>query len=382
MNQKQPPYLLVENRSDLSRITDELKIEPVIGVDLEADSMFHYQEKVCLLQISTRSRNILVDPLSLEDLLPLSPVFADPNIRKVFHGADYDIRSLYRDFGIEVHSLFDTQIAARFLGIRETGLASLLEKRFQVHTEKKYQKRDWSERPLPAAMLAYAVRDTCHLLSLSLALERELREKERLFCVEEECELLSRVRPTEPNHNPLFWRFKGARRLTPRSLAILETILQFREKKAVRRDHPPFKILGNRPIMEIAERKPKNIIDFEGIKGLSPRLIKTLGRPLLKEIDNVMNLPEDELPKFPPRKAGQSVDPKVTERIKALKKWREQRAGRMRGDPSIVCTNDQILSLALAHPKTPGYMEKIVGIRRWQVKLFGDEICALLKRIG
>jgi ribonuclease D len=231
-------------------------------------------------------------------------------------------------------------------------------------------------------MLAYAVRDTCHLLSLCLTLEQELREKERLFCVEEESELLSKVRPAEPNHDPLFWRFKGARKLDPRSLAILEVILQFRKEKAVLRDHPPFKILGNGPIMEIVERMPKTINDFKGIKGLSPRLIKTIGRPLLEEIDSAMNLPKDELPKFPSRKAGQSVGPKVTERVKALKKWREQQADMMRVDPSIVCTNDQILSLALAHPKAPKYMEKIVGIRRWQRKLFGDEICALLKRIG
>jgi len=379
MNQKQPPYLLVENQSDLSRIAAELQKEPVIGVDLEADSMFHYKEKVCLLQISTPSQNILVDPLSLEDLSPLSPIFSDLNIRKVFHGADYDIRSLYRDFGIEVHSLFDTHIAAKFLGIKETGLASLLERRFQVHTEKKYQKRDWSKRPLPTAMLAYAVLDTCHLLPLSRILEQELRKKARLFCVEEECELLSRVRPAEPNHNPLFWRFKGVRRLDAQNLAMLETILQFREEIALRRDRPPFKILGNGPIMEIVERKPKTLKDFEGITGLSPRLIKTLGRPLLKEIDNAMNLTEDEPPNFPLKKAGPSIGPKVRKRIKTLKEWREKQADRLGLEPSIVCTNDQILSIVIAHPKAPKYMEKIVGVRRWQIKLFGDEICALLK---
>jgi len=239
MIREQPAYLLVKDRSNLSRIAAGLERETAIGVDLEADSMFHYWEKVCLIQISTPLQDILVDPLSFDDLSPLSPVFTDPNILKVFHGADYDIRSLYRDFGIEVNSLFDTQIAARFLGIMETSLASLLKERFGVFVAKKYQKKDWSKRPLSADMLAYAVQDTCHLLPLSRILEKELRIKDRMFCVEEECALLSRVRPVPPDGSPLFLRFKGARRLDPRGLAVLESILQLRDEMAIRRDLPP-----------------------------------------------------------------------------------------------------------------------------------------------
>ena len=132
MKRDHPAYLLVKDESNLGHIAAALEKEKAIGVDLEADSMFHYQEKICLIQISTSIQNILVDPLFLEDLSALLPVFANPDIRKVFHGADYDIRSLYRDFGIEVNSLFDTQIAARFLGIRETSLASLLKERLGV----------------------------------------------------------------------------------------------------------------------------------------------------------------------------------------------------------------------------------------------------------
>jgi ribonuclease D len=194
--------LLIEKDADLNKIVAELQKEPAIGVDLEADSMFHYQEKVCLLQISTHTLNIVIDPLSVQDLSPLAPVFGDARIRKVFHGADYDIRSLYRDFGIEVHSLFDTQVASRFLGARETGLASLLKMRFDVSSDKRYQKKDWSQRPLSAAMLTYAVQDICYLLPLAGILERELMEKGLLFCVEEECEQLSGVRPNSSRNRP------------------------------------------------------------------------------------------------------------------------------------------------------------------------------------
>ena len=381
MIREQPSYLLVKDRSNLSRIAAGLERETAIGVDLEADSMFHYQEKVCLIQISTPLQDILVDPLSLDDLSPLSPIFADPNILKVFHGADYDIRSLYRDFDIEVNSVFDTQIAARFLGIRRTGLARLLKERLGVLVEKKYQKRDWSERPLPAAMLAYAVQDTCHLLPLSRILEKELRVKGRLFCVEEEFELLSKVRPVPPDANPLFLRFKGASRLGTRGLAVLESILQLRDDTARRRDLPPFKILGNAPIMEIAERRPVTERDFGRIKGLSARQVRMLGRSILKKIDESTKLPENELPAFP-RNTEERIGAKASKKVKALKGWRELRAKEMSIDPSLVCTNAQIHSLALAYLKRRKDLEGIDTIRAWQRRLFGSEICYILKGIG
>jgi len=289
-------YVLIETDADLKKIIPELQGEPVIGVDLEADSMFHYQEKVCLVQISTQRLNLLIDPLSVKDLSPLAPVFADHRIRKILHGSDYDIRSLYRDFAIEVHSLFDTQIAARFLGLRETSLASLLYEKFHVSSDKKYQKKDWSQRPLPAPMLQYGVQDTCYLLSLVGILETELMEKGRLFCVEEECELLSRVRPNSSKKAPFFPSFKGAARLDPRSLAVLENVLVLRDQLAKRRDCPHFKVLGNKPIIEIARIKPVTKTDLAGIKDLSLKQIDRMGGAIIKMVREGLNLPEDALP--------------------------------------------------------------------------------------
>ncbi len=373
--------LLIENDADLNKIVAELQREPVIGVDLEADSMFHYQEKVCLLQISTHTLHIVIDPLSVQDLSPLSPVFADARIRKVFHGADYDIRSLYRDFGIEVHSLFDTQIAARFLGVRETGLASLLKMRFDVLCDKKYQKKDWSQRPLPAAMLKYAVQDICYLLPLADILERELMEKGLLFCVEEECERLSGVRPNSSRNKPLFLSFKGAARLDPRSLAVLEKVLCFRDQVARRRDRPHFKVLGNNQIMEIARIKPVTKTDLTGIQGFSPKLIDHMGQSLIEKVMEGLSLPDEVLPVYP-KKARQRLKSKEAARVKALKSWRERLSGKLGVDPALVCTSAQIQAIAIANPGEPENMECIEDIRKWQIKLFGLDICNVLRETG
>ena len=201
----------------LNAAARQLAKTDAIAFDLEADSMYHFQEKVCLIQIATDTVTLVIDPLKLDDLSPLKPVMANPRIRKVLHGADYDIRSLYRDFNIAVRNLFDTELASRFLGIRESGLDAVLQARFGVHLDKKYQRKDWSKRPLPQAMMDYAAGDVHHLLPLAALLENELLAKGRLSWVREECDVLRQVRSPEQNNAPLFLHFKGAGRLRRRA---------------------------------------------------------------------------------------------------------------------------------------------------------------------
>jgi len=378
---RDPHYVLVQKPADLARIAVRLKREKALGVDLEGDSMFHYQEKVCLLQVSTTLENFVFDPLALGDLSPLAPLFADAGTRKVFHGSDYDIRSLQRDFGIRVNSLFDTQIAARFLGMGETSLASLLKSQFGVIIGKKYQKRDWSERPLPHGMLSYAVRDSCYLLPLARVLENEVLAQGRLSWVEEENELLSKVSPAPRAQNPLFLKFKGASKLDRRSLSVLESVLQFRDRVARRRDLPPFKVLSNGPIMEMAQQKPTTEKALKTIKGLGPKQVEALGCPLLEQIKAALTLSEDSLPVYP-RGTPEHVPPGVRKRGKALKKWREERSRDLGIDSALVCTNTQIQLIARENPKNMDEFRQIQGIRNWQKHVFGPEICARLKTIG
>ncbi len=386
MNEDGRDYLHVENRDALLKAVDILQKEAAIGVDLEADSMFHYREKVCLLQFSTPSKNILVDPLAVKDLSPLAPVFKSAEIRKIFHGADYDIRSLYRDFKIEVNTLFDTQIAGRFLGLRDIGLASLLEERLNISLKKKYQKKDWSQRPLPAPMMEYAVHDTCYLLALSQNLHDELRQTGRLSFVEEECQLQTTVRGAEPNDQPLFLKFNGAGRLDRRSLAVLEALLQFRDSVARQRDLPLFKVMGNSQIMALAKRKPVKVADLQNIKGFSPLFkkngqINQLGEGILKAVPPALALSENALPVYP-RKKSEKISPKVGERVKCLKEWRDRQGGEMGVDPALICTNAQAKILALVNPETPDDMKKIIGIKNWQREQFGHKICRALKRLA
>jgi len=377
-NPSSPDYIFVENEVDLSRLMPELGGERAVGVDLEADSMFHYHEKVCLIQIATPRRNLLIDPLSVKDLSPLVPLFADRRVRKVFHGADYDIRSLHRDFGIEVTSLFDTQIAARFLGLREFSLASLIRTYFDISIDKKYQKKDWSQRPLSEPMMAYAAQDIGHLLPLSRILEKELKKRGRLFCVKEECELLTGVRSQTHRSDPLLASFKGAGRLDGRGLAVLEGLLHFRDEIARRRDCPPFKVLGNVPILDIAQRKPRTRGELGSIEGLSPRWIDQMGEGILKRVREAADLPENALPVYPKKPWGR-LNSRESNRVKGWKVWRDRRGVEWDVDQYVICTNAQIQEMAVANPRKPQDLKTLKEVRKWQIRLFGPAICQVLR---
>lgn len=349
----------------------------IIGVDLEADSLYHYFEKVCLVQIAIGSASYVLDPLALRDLSPLRPVFSDPRIRKVFHGADYDIRSLYRDFQLEVENLFDTHLACKFLGLRETGLEAVLRSRFQVELNKKFQRADWSRRPFSQEMVEYAAMDGRYLIPLARILERELEAKGRLSWVEEECQLLTKVRFTPPSLDPLYLRVKGAAALDPRSLAVLEALLQFRESLAQKTDLPPFKVIGNETLLELAVKKPNDPETLETGKPLSRKQIDRYGPRLLKEIERTMALPDEDLPAYP-RQGRPEYSSSVHQRIKVLKKWRDRQANDLEIEPGIFLSNALINTLALNNPRTLQEMEGISGLKRWLGDRFGQEILAAL----
>lgn len=372
-------YRIVERSTELTDAARQLAKTHEIAFDLEADSMYHFQEKVCLIQIATGKDTFVVDPLKIDDLSPLKPVMANRRIRKVLHGADYDIRSLYRDFGIEVNNLFDTELASRFLGIRETGLDAVLQQRFGVGLDKKYQRKDWSKRPLPEAMMNYAAGDVHHLLPLAAILDKELRDMGRREWVREECDLLSQVRPPEQNNAPLFLQFKGSGRLNPRNLAVLESLLQLRRRLAEAKDRPLFKVLSNKSMLALATTMPKTLRALEQADALSPKQIQIHGKALLQAIRTAIDLPEKELPRYP-RQRSPRMSARVPERMAVLKEWRDHKAETLGLDPGLMLNKALMQAIAIRHPQNRTDLETISDMHQWRQKTFGRDIVDIMKR--
>lgn len=377
-------YRMVDTASGLQQAVRTLEGEEAIAVDLESDSMYHYREKVCLLQMATDRVNLLIDPLQIGDLSPLKPLFSSPDVRKILHGADYDVRSLYRDFGIEIANLFDTQLASVFLGIRETGLDAMLSNRFGISLDKRHQKKDWSIRPLPPDMLAYAASDVEHLFPLAKQLEDELRRKNRYLWVVEESEILSKVRPPAQDRDPLYVKFKGAGKLERYPLAVLEALLKFRARVAERRDKPLFKILRNASLMKIATVMPVDMKQLESTSALSRKQLRMYGHTIVRLVGRALTKPEESLPVYPRKKRPLSV-PGTSKRIRTLKSWREEKAESLGMDPGLICNNGLVNSISKNVPIAVGDLARIDGIRKWQVEEFGREIVAILRdleRVG
>ncbi len=376
-----PEFVLVNTDEAMAQLVHDMEKQKRVAVDLEADSMFHYQEKACLLQVTTNGRNYIIDPLCKLDMSALSPIMVSDKIQKVFHGSDYDVRCLFRDFEMEIANLFDTQVAARFLGEPQTGLAPLLETRFGVHLEKKYQKKNWSQRPLPPEMMAYAANDTVHLQELAEELSHELVKKDRLFWVEEECQLLTQVRPMPPNEGPLYLRFRGAGRLDSRSLQVLENILVLRNEIAQKWNRPLFKVLGNQPILEMAQNRPTSTRGLTSLHGFSPKQAKMFGPDLLRAIKAGLEVPEDGLPVYP-RKKRLPLNPRAPKRAKVLKEWRDKMGEKLGVESSVILTNAQIQAMATNKPKDLEDLEECQEIRQWQKTVFGQDLVDLLKNVA
>jgi ribonuclease D len=369
-----PGVEVIADQAAFDRLISALANEPILAVDTEAASFHRYEDRVYLLQISSRDRTAVVDPLGVGRLEKFAALLADPAIEIIFHDADYDLRLLERQYGIRAARLFDTRLAAQFLNEPGIGLAALLEKYFGVTLNKKYQRADWSARPLSTEMLAYAATDTRYLPALRDELRGQLEVRGRLTWVEEEFSLLERVAwaPADPGE-PTYLRLKGARALKGRELALLRALYDWREATARRLDRASFRILNNEPLFAMARQPPRTLEELQRVRGVGPETIARRGSEILEAIGQAMGIPERDLPRLP-RPPRRVPDPAVDARLERLKAARNLVAQRLELAPGVTCPNGTLEEIARRGPLRPEELEAIPTLRRWQRKEFGKEL--------
>ncbi len=374
------PTPLIDSRQAFERFLNKLKDVEWLAVDVEADSLYHFRPKTCLIQIATTEDIGLVDPLRLPDISALKPIFEDPNILKIFHGADYDIRSLNRDFGFHVHPIFDTELACRLLGIRHTGLGDVLAERFGIEVDKRFQKKDWSKRPLSDEMIHYAAQDVRFLIPLYRLLQAELEEKGRLDWLKEECERLSDVRCKTENESPRFLRVKGAGKLKPRSLSVLEELLRLRDREAERLDLPPFKVFDNRSLLSIATALPQTIEALKALHALSPKQIARFGDAIVDVVREQFQKSDGELLHYPKNRFPAVNDPHVSVRLALLKNMRALAAEELAIDPGQLCNNALLEKIAAQSTLSLDTLAHLEEMKTWQLAVLGRRILDTLSQ--
>ena len=371
-------YRYVETAAALAEVIAAARAEPLVAADTEAASFHRYRDRVYLVQLSTRRATTVIDPLPLGDFTPFGALLADAQVEKVFHDADYDLRTLDRDYGFRARHVFDTRISAQLSGEPAIGLAALLEKYLGVRLTKAHQRADWSQRPLTPAMLAYAADDTRHLPRLRDALAERLTALGRLAWAEEEFRRLEDLRWTgAADDGQAYQRIKGAKALSPRSLAALRELVTWREGVAAERDTALFRVIGNEALLGVSRALPRSPGDLAAIKDLPASLARRHGPALVASVARALALADKDLPART-RAPRAPHDPELEGRVERLKVARNTVAQQLGLDPGVLCGKSTLEAVARQRPADLAALGRIEDVRKWQVAVLGAALLAAL----
>lgn len=373
-----PPYTLVSTSGDFQAMMERVRSAPRLAIDMEADSLYHYFEKVCLIQISSDRDTFILDPLALDEIPQLGPIIADPGVEKVFHAAGYDTFCLRRDYGFAFANLFDTHIAAQLAGYEFLGLGALMEKILGIYHSKRRQRDDWSRRPLVDEQLEYAAMDTHHLLRLRDVLEEELKGMGRLGWAQEEfAAAAANEKPEKEFDTEAFRRIKGYRDLQPQEQVALRALFLLRDDAARRLDVPAFKVINNSVLVDLARRPPKAAQELFGRPGVSYRVARRFG-PAIVDTLAAAGEQAPSILALPPRTGGKPPSRAAKQRFERLKQWRVGKAAELKLNVGVVFPANLLEALAAEPPADLDAFRDIPGMRQWRVSEFGAEILRVL----
>jgi ribonuclease D len=366
------PPVWVDRQDKFNHMVAELLAQDRVAVDTESNSLHAYRERVCLIQFSIPKKDYVVDPLVIQDLSALAPLFANPKIEKIFHAAEYDLLCLRRDYGFEFAKLFDTMQAARILGYGFVGLDNLLTEKFGVKIDKRHQKADWGARPLTPAQMDYARFDTHYLFQLRDVLEGELREKERWELALEDFTLACKGgEPKEKNNGSAWKRFAGRKDLSTRELTIVSELCVCRDHIAEKLDRPVFKVISDDILLDIAKKLPEKDVDLAGI-GLSSKQISLWGHDILTAAKRGVEAP------LVKREQAKRPSDALLRRLEKLKVWRKKIAKELSVESDIVLPKIYLSILAENPPKNLNELESVMHESPTRFQKYGSEIYRLI----
>jgi ribonuclease D len=308
---------------------------------------------------------------------PLGDLLADPAIEIVFHAAEYDIITLKRDFGCTFNHIFDTMLAARICGWKKLGLGSILEELFNIQLDKKYQRSDWSQRPLPEEQLRYAQMDTHFLPDLRDRLLQELISLDRLEEARETFAELPDLPPASYHFDPDgYWRIHETKDLKRSQMAVVRELYLLRDEIAQRWDWPVFKVFSDQTLVQMAILAPRRPEDLYTIKGLSERLIQRSGDAIIEAVARGRKTE----PPSPPQRTDAIPSPEILARYDALHEWRKQRAVERGVESDVIVPRGALWALARRGPIGLEELDQIPGLGPWRRAEYGEELLDVLAR--
>jgi ribonuclease D len=389
------PSVIVVNEEDLAlRISSRLGMATEVPLDVESNGLHAYRAITCTVQLG------IVANEAVEEVAVLDPIVGGPAILsafrdvfgergpvKIVHDLAFDARMLARA-GAPLGNVFDTSLAARFLGVTSTSLASLVQARLGVTLSKHLQHHDWGKRPLGEEVHEYLAADVVHLPALARLLRAELAEKG----IAEEVDVETRYRLStalveEDDARPPYARIKGAIDLDPPSLAVLRAVAMVRERAADQWDVPPFKVIGNDVLFVLAKKKPTTLEAVRATRGLDRGRGAALTGELLDAIRDAVSagdVPADEraaffTPRPPPARALIDARRGREHRLSAFRRAEAKRRG---VDEQVVLPGHCLQDLADLAPSTLEVLATVGGIGTIRVERYGAALLSAIAGSG
>lgn len=371
------PAILVEDLTQLSQMVIDLSQFSRIGVDTESNSLFEYEEKICLIQFSTETTDYLLDTIKLRELDQLRNLFRSEKIEKIFHAAEYDLMCLKRDFSFEFNNIFDTMIASRILGYSSIGLSSLIKIFFDITVDKKFQRANWGKRPISEEMHLYAQLDTHFLIELRNILFKKLEENNKLDLAKEDFRRITDVDAFVNNKNhENYWRIIKGNSLTQQQESVLIELYYLRENLAKLSNRPPFKVFSNQAIINIAKKLPKDLNQLRSIDHFTPKLIQKYGEKVILAVNQGLSKNNcSKKDKFKP-------NPSYLRKYEVLKQWRKQKGYELSVESDIILPKEHLEQLAHLKQCDLHNIQTIMYNIPYRFNKFGEEILSLLERNG
>ena len=330
----------VNSASQLHELINLLLEEPAYAIDTEFHRERTYYPHLALVQVAWSGGLSLIDPLAI-DIKPLVRLF-ESDVIAVFHAADQDLEVLRHMTGVAPKRIFDTQLAAGFVGFSTPSLATLAERVLGFRLSKGDRLTDWTQRPLTDAQKNYAASDVLHLLELREQLSDQLDSSGRTAWLDEELAILQARSRGEGHAERAWWRLKDGRVLRGKDRLIAQQLCVWRERRAQAEDKPVRFVLPDLAVLTIAQSRPTTTDALLSLRGLDGRYVKGgAGREILDVVKSAVDLPASAL-QVP---APEDFDRKLRPALTLVSAWVAQLARDAKIDAVLLATRADLVAL-------------------------------------
>lgn len=367
------PVVTVDTRAALDVLCARVSAAQRVGLDTEFHAERTYSARLMVVQIAFDDGAAVVDPLALPDLRPLAAALADTEV--VGHALSSDLKIFADRFDSVPPRVFDTQVAAAFLGYgMQISLADLVRDLCKVSLAKSQTVSDWSSRPLSPKQIDYLVDDVAYLLPMQSMLLEKLRSAGRAQWVEDECAQTADVTRYRADERRMMLRVPGSNRLNRRELGVLLQIVLLRDRLARDRDVPPKYIFPDDVLTGLAQLRPKRVEDLAQLRRLDSGMRRTFGEAILRAVRDGEAIPDGDLPERPARPLGNARETLVALLGVALGEIARENDL----PPSLILPRAAIERAAREMPADRAAFEAALGVAGWRLALVGEPLWRLL----